>query len=185
MGNGETDTAASRLRLLNEHFRQHPITGPAGHSYISSEPRATATAPGIPYNATVDDHIRASVQEVVDDTLAVNPGAGPLPEHVQDVYRWYVQNTFNAATARQQRRDTIIYRQQLEHAITMGETKVIRPHRCPQCRTLGLFWRPQLRRALCTNSRCLTPEGLSSTWTLAKLAYEHVADQKSLRVRAT
>jgi hypothetical protein len=185
MGNGDTDTAASRLRLLNEHFRQHPVTGPAGHSYISSEPRATATAPGIPYNVGVDEHIRDSVQEVVDDTLAVNPDAGPLPERVQDAYRWYMANTRNASTAQQQRRDTIIYRQQLEHAIAMGDTKVIPPHRCPACRCFGLMWQAQKRRAVCTNRRCLTPEGMSNTWTLATLAYEHVAAQKSLRVSAT
>jgi hypothetical protein len=181
MGNGETDTdtAAARLRLLSEHFRQHPVTGPAERS-------ATSVTPQAPVNLTVVDHIRASVREVVDDALAVNPGAGPLPERVQDVYRWYMANTRNAATAQAQRRDTIIYRQQLEHAIALGDTKVVRPHRCPACRAFGLMWDAQRRRAVCTSTRCLTPGGMSNAWPLQRLAYEHVAAaQKYLRVRAT
>jgi hypothetical protein len=67
----------------------------------------------------------------------------------------------------------------------MGDFKVIRPHRCPACRGFGLMWQGHKRRAVCTSRRCLTPEGLSNTWSLARLAYEHVAAEKSLRVRAT
>jgi hypothetical protein len=47
------------------------------------------------------------------------------------------------------------------------------------------MWQGHKRRAVCTSRRCLTPEGLSNTWSLARLAYEHVAAEKSLRVRAT
>jgi hypothetical protein len=180
MGNGDDDTAATNLRLL-QHLRQHPVTGPDGHSYISSEPRATPTGPGIPYNVDVVDHIRACVTEVTAEVLAVNPKPGPLPERVDAVYSWYLDNTKTADRAQRRRRDTIIYRQKMEHAIAMGEMKVVRPHRCPQCRTLGLMWRPALKRALCTNMRCLNEDGMSNTWTLARLAYEHIAERENIR----
>lgn len=161
------------------YFREHPVTGPAGHSYISSEPRATSTSPGALVNLTVVDHIDASVREVVDYTREVAPDAEPLPKRVQDVYQWVVENTATASEAIQQRRDTIVYRQSLEHAIAMGDTKVIPPHRCPRCRTFGLMWQRPIQRAACTNVRCLTPDGMSSTWTLAKLAFEHVDAAKN------
>jgi hypothetical protein len=134
----------------------------------------------------VVDHIQASLREVVDDTLAANPDAGPLPPRVEGAYRWYVENTANAPEAVQQRRDTVIYRQSLEHAIALGNTKVVRPHRCPQCRTLGLMWPRGGERAVCTNRRCLDADGMSSTWDLAQLAYAYIAGQKNHgRARAT
>jgi hypothetical protein len=184
MGTGD-ETAASRLRQLRTHFRQHPVTGPEGHSYVSSAPRSTPAAPAAPAPLHVVDHIHDSVQEVIDDTLAANPDAGPLPERVEGIYLWSMANTRTAEPAQQQRRDTIIYRQALEHAIAMGDTEVIRPHRCPACRTFGLFWRGEFRRAVCTNRRCLDDEGLTSKWTLAQLAFEHVAARNSMRVHAT
>lgn len=179
MGATDDDTATSRLRLLRRDFLEHPRTGPG--------PRACApVVPGTPVNLDVVDHITAAVQEVVDDTLAVNPKARPLPaDRIEAVYAWYVANTANAAPAQAQRRDTIIYRQRLEHALAMGDASVIPPHRCPACNTFGLRWQTAMRRALCTNRRCLTKDGMSNTWTLARLAYEHVAAEKSLRVRAT
>ncbi|WP_328545418.1 hypothetical protein [Streptomyces europaeiscabiei] len=184
-GDDTNDTASSRLRLLSEDFREYPVTGPAGHSYISSEPRATAVSPALPYRADVDEHIDRSVAEIVQHARSVNPDAGPLPDRVEAVYDWYREHTENAPAAQQQRRDTIVYRQRLEHAIAMGDTKVIRPHRCPGCRTFGLMWVEDAQRAVCTNSRCTTRGGLSSSWTLARLAYEHVAARNSLRVHAT
>ncbi|MCX4911890.1 hypothetical protein [Streptomyces sp. NBC_00878] len=186
MGIGD-DTAANSLRLLNNHFRHTPpVTGPQGHSYISSEPRPTPTAPGLPYNADVADHIRACVTEVTADVLAVNPAPTPLPGRVEAVYTWYLDNTRTAAPAQRQRRDTIIYRQTLEHAIAMRDFKVIPPHRCPACRTFGLRWAPARRRALCTNMKCVADDGMSNTWTLARLAYEHIAARENHgRVSAT
>lgn len=180
IGDNADDTAATNLRLLH-YLRTRPVTGPEGHSFVSSASRATPTGPGIPYNTDVVDHIRSCVSEIAADTRAVNPAAGPLPERVDAVYAWYLENTKSAARAQQQRRDTIIYRQALEHAIALGEFKVIRPHRCPQCRTLGLFWKAALKRVLCTNSRCLTDDGLSNTWDLARLAYEHIAGRENIR----
>lgn len=179
-GDDETggDTAASRLRLLQEHFREHPRTAPAERS-------ARPAHPGAPLNLTVTDHIRASVAEVAEHARAVNPDAGPLPARVEAVYDWYREHTETAPAAQQQRRDTIVYRQRLEHAIAMGDTKVIPPHRCPRCRTFGLLWVADAQRAVCTNTRCTTRGGHSSSWTLASLAYEHIAAQKPVRVHAT
>lgn len=180
MGATEQDaTTAGRLRELNAYYRQHPVTSAAGHSYISSAPRATATEPATPFNVDVVDHIQASLREVVADTLAANPHPGPLPVRIEGTYRWCIENTANAPEAVQQRRDTVIYRQGLEHAIAMGDTKVIRPHRCPQCRTFGLMWRAAAGRAACTNRRCLDADGMTTTWTLAQLAYEHIAATKN------
>lgn len=172
------DTATSRLRLLYENYREHPRTTPTG-------PRARSTVPGTPLNLATVDHIAASVKEVADYTREVAPDADPLPEAVLDVYRWCVENTAHAPDIVQQRRDAIVYRQQLEHAIAMGDVDVIRPHRCPGCDTYSLFWQAARARALCTNRRCTARDGSSRTWTLAKLAYEHVTAQKSVRVRAT
>ena len=187
---GEDDNeTANRLRILNRHFREHPVTGPEGHSVTGPTSRATAVAHGLPYPAQIVEQIDRSVAEVAAHTRTVNPAAGPLPARVEAVYDWYREHTANAPAAEQQRRDTILYRQGLEHAIAMGDTKVIRPHRCPGCRTFGLMWIAEAQRAVCTNSRCTTKTGLSSSWTLAKLAYEHVAAQykaeNSVRVHAT
>jgi hypothetical protein len=175
------DTATGRLHELYAYYRQHPVKSAAGHSYLSSAPRATVSVPEALVDLDIVDHIQASLREVVDDALAANPEAGPLPARVEGVYRWYVEHTINAPEAVQQRRDTVIYRQGLEHAIAMGNTKVVRPHRCPACRTFSLMWpRAQgAERAVCTNRRCLDAEGMTCTWTLARLAYEHVAAQKN------
>lgn len=178
MGTTEEDTASSRLRLLSEEFLEHPRTGPTARR----SPTVTASAPA---NLAIVDHIDASLREVTDDARSVNPEAGPRPDRIEDVYAWYVDNTRHAEPAARQRRDTIIHRQNLEHAIAMGDDSVIPPHRCPACRTFGLLWQAGMQRALCTNARCRTKDGLSNTWTLARLAYEHVAAEKTLRVRAT
>lgn len=182
----EDDSAAQRLAVLAEYFRERPVTGPAGHSYISSAPRGTSTAPAAPANLTVVDHISASVQELVDYTREANPDADELPERVQDAYRWCVENTYHAPEDVQLRRDTIIYRQRLEHAITEGEYKIVRPIRCPACHTFGLMWKQALGTVVCTNGRCLTKDGRTRRWTLAALAHAVVhGAQESERVRAT
>lgn len=187
MGRADDDTtdAGSLLGALHHHFRQRPVTGPEGHSFIGSSPRGTRTTPTAPANLTVVDHIDSSVREVIDDTRALNPDAGPLPPELADVYDWYREQTKNAPEADQQRREIRIYRQYLEHAIAMGDTDVIPPHRCPGCGTFGLVWRGADRRAACLNRRCLTRGGLTRTWSLANLAYEHVAVEKTLRDCAT
>jgi hypothetical protein len=173
---GNTEDAEGRLGTLLKHFRQHPVTGPV-------ERGPASVAPGAPVNLAVVDHITASIREVTAHAREVNPAASPLPTRVQAVYAWYLANTATADAAQQQRRDTIVYKQSLEHAIAAGDRSVVRPHRCPACRTFGLFWRPELSKAVCTNGDCLTRDGLSHKWTLAKLAYEHIATTSEKAVR--
>ena len=177
------DAAAARVDLLElaTYVQEHPVTGPSGHSYISSAPRATRTSPVLPVNFGMQDHIQASVREVIDETLAVNPDAG-LPDRLLGVYEWCIANTEDAPEGNQLRRDAVIYRQHLEHAIRLGNRSVIRPIRCPACRTLGLFWEPELGRALCTNKKhCRTKDGTSSTWSLGRLAWAKVMEQQKMR----
>ncbi|MFF7190570.1 hypothetical protein ACFZAR_36370 [Streptomyces sp. NPDC008222] len=177
------DDAASRLALLVEHFRQHPVTGPEGHSFTSSASQPTRTTAATPVNLAIVDHISASVRELADYTHTVNTAADPLPEDAAAVYAWCVANTRNTPEAEQQRRDSIVYRQRLEHAICAGDYSVIPPHRCPACRTFGLMWRVSQGRAVCTNRRCVDRDGMSRAWSLGRLAYEHVQSQSKIRSR--
>jgi hypothetical protein len=179
MSTTEDDTAAQLLAQLHQYFVQHPVTG-------EHTRRPPTTNPTAPANLAVVDHITATVRELADFTRQANPEAEQLPERVQDAYRWCVENTANSPQAIQQRRDTIVFRQRLEHAIAMGDDKVVRPIRCPQCRGLGLFWKAEYQLVVCTSSRCLTKDGLSNRWSLARLATAHIeAQQKTVRVRAT
>lgn len=180
------DAATARLAHLAEHFRQHPVTSGEGHSYVSNQPRPTRTSPGAPVNLAIVDHISATVKELADYTHRVNTAADPLPKEIQDVYAWCVANTRHAPEVEQQRRDAIMYRQSLEHAIAAGDYSVIPPHRCPACRTFGLMWKAGAGRALCTNRRCVTKDGTSRMWSLARLAWAAIEEQKKLQqVRAT
>lgn len=175
----DEDTAAQLLTQLHTFFVQHPVTG-------EHTRRAPTTNPTAPANLAVVDHITATVRELADFTRQANPEAEQLPERVQDAYRWCVENTLNSPEDIQQRRDTIVFRQRLEHAIAMGDHKAVRPIRCPQCRGLGLFWKPEHQRAVCTSSRCLNKDGLSNRWSLARLATAHIeAQQKTRRECAT
>lgn len=170
------DDAAARLALLARHFREHPVTGP-------SERRAPQATAGAPVNLSVVDHIDASVREVADYTRSVNTAAGPLPQHAEDVYAWCVDNTRHTPEAVQQRRDTIVFRQYLEHALRAGDASVVRPIRCPECRTLGLMWKAG--RVMCTNRKCVDEEGMTRVWSLGRLAHAHISAQKYRQARAT
>ncbi|RSN39994.1 hypothetical protein DMH12_36175 [Streptomyces sp. WAC 04229] len=170
-----TDSAAARLRQLNQYFREHPVTGPLeGHS-----PQAAAPAP---LSLATLDHVTASINEVIKHTRSANPSAGRAPTRADAIYDWARQHTEHAPEAVQQRTAAIEYRQYLEHAIRAGDwRKVIRPQRCPECRTFGLMWQADTQRALCTNTRCVDRDGFSTTVTLARLAHQHVTAQKKLR----
>lgn len=162
---------------LTRDFLEHPRTAPVERS----APTAVA---GTPVNLSVVDHVTACVTELAAHTRDVNPEAGPLPEHVAGVYTWHLTNTRQADERQRQRGETIVYRQQLEHAIAMGDTTVVRPHRCPACGTLGLHW--AAGKARCLNAHCARRNGgTSQSWSLAKLAYEHVASKKRLSDCAT
>lgn len=186
IGDEDTDTAAGRLHQLHIYYREYPVTGPEGHSYISGGPRATRTSPSLPFNADVVDHIQASVQEVIQHTRAANPKAGPLPPEVEGVYDWCHEHTAHADEAVAERTAALEYRHRLEHAIRAGDTQVIRPHRCPGCGTVGLSWQAPIQRALCLNRHCARRNGgVARTWSLANLAYEAVASKKRLKDCAT
>jgi hypothetical protein len=181
----DTDTAAQRLSELNAYFLTHPVTGPEGHSYTHLGGHHTSTAPGLPYNARIAEHIQASVTEVITHTRNANPDAGQ-PQRIEDVYDWARQHTEHAPEDVQFRRDVVEYRHRLEHAIAAGDIKVVRPHRCPSCGTLGLHWQSDRQRAVCLNLHCADANGgISHSWSLGRLAFERVAVEKSLRQRAT
>jgi hypothetical protein len=174
-----TDTAAQRLRELHAYFREHPVTGRAERS-------SPSTTPAAPANLTVLDHIQRTVTEVVEHTREANPAAGPAPSRADGVYAWAHQQTRHTDEGVRQRTETLEYRHYLEHALQAGDTAVIRPHRCPACGTLSLHWQAPVQRAVCVNRHCARRNGgVSRSWTLAHLAYEHIAERKSLRAHAT
>ncbi|KPC67991.1 hypothetical protein ADL27_57560 [Streptomyces sp. NRRL F-6602] len=168
-----TDSAAARLRHLNQYFLEHPVTGPV-------EGHAPTTTASTPMSLGTLSHIDASVREIIKHTRKANPDAGQAPTRAAAIYDWAREHTAHAPEDVQQRRDVIEYRQYLEHAVRAGDwRKVIRPHRCPECGTFGLMRRGG--RILCTNSKCTDTDGLSTTVTLARLAHEHVTGRKNLR----
>jgi hypothetical protein len=184
MAHGDTtDDAAARLYELHAFFREHVVTGAEGHSYTAFGSRATVVAPGLPYNARVVEHIDRSVAEVVELTRECNPDAEPIPDRVAGVYAWARENMPNATQAQEQRRQALEFRHALEHAIAAGDTRVIRPLRCPACGTIGLHWRGTA--ATCINRHCARDNnGLHRTWTLAQLAYEHTAAKQGKKSSA-
>lgn len=176
-----SDGAAARLHHLQQYLHERPVTGPAGHSYISSEPRATAVHPGAPLNLAHLDYIDDAVREIADHTYAANPDAGPVPTPAAAVYDWCHEHTQHAPEVQRERLAVIEYRQYLEHAIRAGDHDVVCRHRCPACRSWGLMWQQQMQRAVCTSGRCVDRAGLSRKFSLARLAYEHVTTRKNLR----
>lgn len=174
----DADDAANSLYLLDTHYRRHPDHGPG-------ERRAASVTPGTPLNIGIVDHIDACIAEVVEHTRAEAPHPGPLPDRVADIYDWYREHTDTAGPEVQLRRDIVIHRQRLEHAIELGDDKVIRTHPCPACRTWGLKWQAHARRALCLKKDCRDRNGMARTWSLARLATQYVTDQENRARRAT
>lgn len=184
-GDTDSDSASQRLAELHAFFREHPVRGPEGHSYTRLGGHAASTAPGLPYNERVTDHIRASVTEVIEHTRAANPDAG-RPERIDGIYDWAREHTENAPEDVQFNRDILEYRHRLEHAVHAGDISVVRPHRCPACRTVGLHWNRETQRAVCLNLHCAkNNRGRSRSWTLGRLALEYVAREKTRKACAT
>ncbi len=173
MGDDSTDTAAARLRHLTTYFREHPTTPVEG--------RTPTPGPTTRLHLGNLDHIRASITEVIEHTHTANPDAGPAPTRADAVYDWCRQHTEHADHAVQVRRDIIEYRHYLEHAIRAGDIKVIRPLRCPECRTWGLMWVRERQAAVCTNTDCVDPDGISHAFSLSRLATVHITSLKNLR----
>jgi hypothetical protein len=179
MGLGHDDTAAQRIRLLQDEFTQPVRSGP-GDGRSSRPTHAPA-----PINLGVVDRIRAAVYEVETHTRAITPGAGPFTGPVERLYDYYREHTADADELHQQAREARIYRQDLEHAIAMGDTTVVRKHPCPQCGCWGLYWREAAQRAVCVNHYCTDDNGVSNMWELKRLAHDHIARKESVVRRAT
>jgi hypothetical protein len=175
----DTEDAASRLHLIDTHYREHPRTGP-------SVRRAPSVSPGAPLNLNIVDHMANCVDEVVQFVRAEAAGdIRPLPDRPRDFYTWCEEKTEDAPPEVQQRRDIVIYRQSLEHAIAVGNYEVICAHPCPRCTTWGLQWQPYTQRARCLNMDCRGRDGQPSAWTLVRLATQYVTQKETLQIRAT
>ncbi|QGZ53404.1 hypothetical protein GPZ77_34835 (plasmid) [Streptomyces sp. QHH-9511] len=176
MSAGDDTTPAARLRLLQNEFLQ---PGRGRHH----ERAAKASTPSLPIRVAIYDHIQAAVAEATEHTRAVAPHAGPRPKQAEKTYEWMVEQTAHLDPDRQRNRDALIYRQGLEHAIVMGESKIICRHPCPGCGTWGLFWRRDA--AVCVNRYCADDDGVARTWTLQQIAEDHIARKESAAQRAT
>jgi hypothetical protein len=178
MGEDDTDTPAARLRLLQKEF----VTPRRGGRAERSAPTATAVTPAV---LDVIDHMAASVHEVIAHTRAHAPDAGPIPADRAGIYDWAREHTEHLEPELQRVRETVIYRQGLEHAIQAGDTKVVRTHPCRACGCVGLFWDRVTRKAVCVNQRCTSPKGGTNAWSLSQLADDHIRRQETRRLRAT
>lgn len=171
--------AAKALRLLDSPDLRHPPTaGPA-------ERRAPSTTPGAPLNLALVDHLAQTADEIVALTRDTVPDAGPLPDRLDRLYDWCIEHTGNAGEAQRAYRDLVFERQHLEHAVRLGEIDEICKHPCPRCGCWGLMWDRPGNWARCTNRRCKTPDGRSSTWTLARLAAQKIQRTEIWRRNAT
>lgn len=179
MGPDTATTAGRALTLLNSpELRQPPVSG-------SSSRHATATTPAAPLNIGLLDHLTGSVSEVAAHVRDIAPQAGPRPEDMGDLYHWYVDQTQDAPADDRLYRDTVIERHRLEHAIRLGDYDEVCKHPCPECGCWGLMWDPAGNRALCSNRRCRTPDGMTRSWTLARLAAQKVQQTENWRMSAT
>ncbi|MFD9721047.1 hypothetical protein [Streptomyces sp. NPDC059076] len=131
------------------------------------------------------DYIVKAEGEVIEHTRAEAPTAGPAPAAYEDILDWCREHTEELDEERQQARETLIYRQGLEHAIAMGDVTVVRRHPCPACGCWGLFWLASATRAVCVNRYCTNKAGLAHRWPLATLAHRHITAQKRLKSSAT
>ncbi|ACX71091.1 malonate decarboxylase gamma subunit [Streptomyces phage ZL12] len=173
------NTTEHRLRLLQAEFTQHQRRGPGDGR------TATRTESPAPVNLGVLDYMAAAVTEVIQHTRAAAPTAEPYNGPLPGLYEWSRENTASLDAGRQQARETLIYRQGLEHAIEMGDTTVVRKHPCPACGCWGLMWRPAVNQAACPNRYCIDDDGLSHAWPLKTLAHHHVAKRFGLKSSAT
>ncbi|MFH8813084.1 hypothetical protein ACH4GZ_38795 [Streptomyces hygroscopicus] len=129
------------------------------------------------------DHIAATYREVIAETRAVAPDAGPAPADEAAVYEWMAASTTHLSAEQQLARDAMVLKQSLKHAIALGDVAVLRRVSCPRCACWSLFWRKEDRRVACFNRRCRDRHGLPSTWVLQQLAL-HQVTMKAARSRA-
>ncbi|MCA1224115.1 hypothetical protein, partial [Streptomyces sp. 8L] len=152
---------------------------------------ARATIAPTPVNLGILAHLEATAAELTQhaqaDAAAARLAGATVPAqpaNPADLYGWW-ENLPITNEARRLHRDTVIYRQMLEHAIPEGDIKtLIRRHRCPACRCFGLQWRSSARRAMCFNAHCTDRFGASRLWTLEQIAVHHIQEKRSCH-RAT
>lgn len=180
MGHSTAGHAAGRaLTLLaGDDLKHHPATGPGPR-------RGQPSVPGAPLNLGLLDYLTRTVDEVTAHTAEIAPEAGPRPAQMGELYDWYVDATGDAEPAEQAYRDIVIERHRLEHAIWLGEVDAVCKHPCPGCGRWGLMWDDEGRRAMCSYRRCRTPDGMTSTWSLARLAAQKVQRTEIWRRNAT
>jgi hypothetical protein len=179
MGEDTEETAEQRMRLL-EKYSVGP--GRQGPPALRSAPTATAIPAA---RIDVIDHMAAAVDEVITHTRAAAPEAGPIPADRAGIYSWAREHTADSDADVQRGRELLIYRQGLEHAIAIGDHRVVRKHPCPACGCWGLLWSGARRRAVCVNAYCTDINGLAHAWTLQRLAQEHIAREEKRHARAT
>ncbi|MET7713744.1 hypothetical protein [Streptomyces sp. NPDC005407] len=182
------DTAARRLRVLEAELHDPWRTPGEQEGSRSVRPAGrgsrTVHSPAL-IHLGILEHMTASRAEVIARARAEVPDTGPDPGLHPGMYTWWRERTAHLAPEIQQARETVIYRQSLEHAIAAGDTKVIRPHPCPDCGCFGLEWDSGRRRAICTYRPCSDERGMTHAWKLAELAHRHVAGEKMLKSNAT
>lgn len=177
MGRDTAADASRSLRLLaSDDLRHQPRTAP--------QPRGSApTTPGTPLNLDLLDYLTSAVNEVVAHTRTIAADPEPLPDRVEDLYGWYIDQTGDADEAQRSYRDTLIETHRLEHAIRLGEIDEVCKEPCPRCGCWGLMW--GAGRARCSNRNCRTPDGMSSTWSLSRLAAQKIRRTEMWRRNAT
>ncbi|MFE0207072.1 hypothetical protein [Streptomyces sp. NPDC058985] len=179
MGQNTATAAAKALRLLDTpDLRHHPARGP-------QERRAASTTPGTPLNLGIVDYLDQTAGDIIALTRGIAPNAGPTPDRRADLYDWCLESTGDANQTQQAHRDLVFETHHFEHAVRLGDTTEVSKQPCPGCGCWGLMWDAPSRRARCTNRRCTTPEGLTSTWPLARLAAQKIQRTEIWRRNAT
>lgn len=183
---GNTDSTAEQAAKHLAHLVDYCIELPnRAHTGGRTAPVRSIERTA-PLNVDTVSHIDATVREIRSFMAAESPDTiEPLPKDAADVYDWMIRNTeFDDDTTRR-RRDILIYRQYLEHAVLTGDSKAVRRHPCPACGCVGVHWQHTLGKAVCRNRRCRTADQGLNTWTLAHLAQQHIEAQEKLTARAT
>lgn len=179
MGQDTAGAAARAFRLLNSPELLHPARA------APDARRPTSTTPAAPLDLGLLDYLDAHVDEVITHTRAAAEDPAPLPPQRADIYDWCEQVIPTAEADQQLLLRTMLERHRLEHAIRLGDFDVVCKEPCPKCGCWGLMWEPAAQRALCSNRRCRTPDGLSSRWTLARLAAQKTGRTEIWRLSAT
>jgi hypothetical protein len=140
---------------------------------------ATRVHGAAPVNQTVLAHLASCDGEIaafIDRARKRVPPAeddGQLPNRAGAYDRARYQAEVLGGDA-QEYLDVMEWRHRITSALLLGDIDVIRPERCPACRTFGLVWVSETRTASCVNRYCAV-DGVPRAWTIAQLAVERMA----------